>query len=159
VIPYGYNGQWGYYTDFETGLALCTHRYYDPHNGRWVTRDPIGYEGGVNLYGYVGGNPVVRNDSSGLLIGTLAVGAILAIATGAAANCVLNALNKADKIHETNDKLAHCYMACKTAGCLGGGLCQTYLVPQIMSNSLWEDDPNDVKVVFSPKTEPPELIG
>jgi len=39
--PYGYDGQWGYYTDSETGLALCTYRYYDPSNGRWLTRDPI----------------------------------------------------------------------------------------------------------------------
>ncbi len=66
MIPYGYNGQWGYYTDFETGLALCTHRYYDPHNGRWLTRDPIGYDGGVNLYGYVGGNPVGWVDPEGI---------------------------------------------------------------------------------------------
>jgi RHS repeat-associated protein len=64
--PVGYCGQWGYYTDSETGLALCTYRYYDPTNGRWVTRDPIGYVGGVNLYGYVSGNPVNRGDPSGL---------------------------------------------------------------------------------------------
>jgi len=44
--PVGYNGQWGYYTDAETGLVLCAYRYYDPANGRWVTRDPIGYAGG-----------------------------------------------------------------------------------------------------------------
>ncbi len=28
--PYRYGGQWGYYTDGETGLCLLTHRYYDP---------------------------------------------------------------------------------------------------------------------------------
>jgi RHS repeat-associated protein len=64
--PYGYNGQWGYYTDSETGLILCTHRYYDPANGRWVTRDPIGYAGGVNQYGYVMGNPIGGVDPVGL---------------------------------------------------------------------------------------------
>ncbi|MDQ2730454.1 MAG: RHS repeat-associated core domain-containing protein, partial [Armatimonadota bacterium] len=53
--PWGYNAQAGYYTDAETGLILCTHRYYDPTQGR---RDPIGYAGGVNLYGYVGNGPV-----------------------------------------------------------------------------------------------------
>ncbi|MEM5768882.1 MAG: RHS repeat-associated core domain-containing protein [Bacillota bacterium] len=57
--------QWGYYTDTETGLILCTHRYYDPANGRWLTRDPIGYDGGVNLYGYVGGDPVNQVDPEG----------------------------------------------------------------------------------------------
>jgi hypothetical protein len=33
--PYGYKGQWGYYTDGETGLLLLTHRYLDPATGRF----------------------------------------------------------------------------------------------------------------------------
>jgi RHS repeat-associated protein len=53
--PYGYKGQYGYYTDHETGLILCTHRYYDPTVGRWLTRDKLGYEGGIDLYEYCGG--------------------------------------------------------------------------------------------------------
>ena len=65
--PYGYNAQTGYYRDMETGLMLCTFRYYDPAAGRWVTRDPIGYGGGVNLYGYCGNGPVGRIDPSGKL--------------------------------------------------------------------------------------------
>ena len=44
---------------------LLTHRYYDPNTGRFVTRDPIGYKGGINLYGFVGNNPVNRSDPSG----------------------------------------------------------------------------------------------
>jgi RHS repeat-associated protein len=50
--PWGFRAQWGYYTDNETGLILCTFRYYDPATGRFLNRDPIGYGGGVNLYGY-----------------------------------------------------------------------------------------------------------
>src|SRR6185312_8126240 len=34
--PWGYNAQSGYFTDAETGLILCTHRYYDPAAGRWL---------------------------------------------------------------------------------------------------------------------------
>ena len=64
--PFGYNGQWGYYTDVETGLILCTYRYYDPNTGRFLTRDPIGYNGGINLYSYVGNNPISRIDPVGL---------------------------------------------------------------------------------------------
>ena len=64
--PYGYGGMWGYYTDVETGLILCTYRYYDPQNGRWLTRDPLGYLGGVNLYAYVNNNPENRADPEGL---------------------------------------------------------------------------------------------
>ncbi|MBC7809141.1 MAG: hypothetical protein H7145_23650, partial [Akkermansiaceae bacterium] len=32
----GYGAQLGYYADAETGLYLCTHRYYDPQNARWL---------------------------------------------------------------------------------------------------------------------------
>jgi RHS repeat-associated protein len=64
--PYGYKGQWGYYTDTETGFLLLTHRYLDPAVGRFWTRDPIGLEGGANLYAYVGNGVVVRTDASGL---------------------------------------------------------------------------------------------
>ena len=40
-------------------------RYYSPILGRWLTRDPIGYQGGINLYGYVGGGPVGKADARG----------------------------------------------------------------------------------------------
>lgn len=49
--PFGYNARWGYQLDRETGLYLRGQRYYDPYTGRSVTRDPIGYAGGINLYG------------------------------------------------------------------------------------------------------------
>jgi len=61
----GFGGQFGYYTDVETGLLCLTHRYYDPGTGKFVNRDPIGYAGGENLYGFAGGNPVNESDPSG----------------------------------------------------------------------------------------------
>jgi RHS repeat-associated protein len=51
-------GQWGNYTDPETGLLCLGQRYYDPGTGRFLNRDPIGYAGGINLYGYAGDNPI-----------------------------------------------------------------------------------------------------
>ena len=63
--PFGYNAQWGYYLDRETGLYLCQHRLYDPANGRWLNRDPIGYSGGTNLYGYCAAGPTVGFDANG----------------------------------------------------------------------------------------------
>ncbi len=48
-----------------TGLLLLTYRYLDPVTGRFLTRDPIGMEGGVNLYAYVGNGVVIRRDPSG----------------------------------------------------------------------------------------------
>ena len=65
--PWGFGGQWGYQTDNETGLVLCTNRYYDPQQGRFLTRDPMGYGGGVNLYSYTQNNPVNYVDPSGYI--------------------------------------------------------------------------------------------
>ncbi|MCA1568612.1 MAG: RHS repeat-associated core domain-containing protein [Acidobacteria bacterium] len=64
--PFGYKARWGYYTDTETGLLLLTHRYYDPGTGRFLTRDPIGYAGGINLYAYTQNNPINGIDPLGL---------------------------------------------------------------------------------------------
>lgn len=53
--------------DSESGLQLNRHRYYASHLGRWLTRDPIGYEGSSkNLYQYIGGRVNDRVDPSGL---------------------------------------------------------------------------------------------
>lgn len=42
------------------------HRYYDPNVGRYLTPDPIGLAGGINLYPYALNNPVNEIDPLGL---------------------------------------------------------------------------------------------
>jgi len=74
--PWGFGAQAGYYTDLETGLLLLTHRFYDPATGRFLTRDPLGYGGGINLYGYCQNDPVNRIDPRGLWSVTISVGVI-----------------------------------------------------------------------------------
>jgi RHS repeat-associated protein len=52
--------------DAETGLYYYRNRYYSADLGRFVSRDPIGYEGGdVNVYRYIGSNPSIRTDPEG----------------------------------------------------------------------------------------------
>ena len=62
--PYAFTGR---EYDTETGMYFYRARYYNPQVGRFVTKDPIGFAGGdVNLYGYVGGNPVNFVDPAGI---------------------------------------------------------------------------------------------
>jgi RHS repeat-associated protein len=48
-----------------SGLVYYLYRFYDPQNGRWLNHDPLGEEGGVNLYGFVGNDPINYVDSDG----------------------------------------------------------------------------------------------
>ena len=51
--------------DKATGLQNNGARWYDAITGRWLSQDPIGYRGGVNLYEYVGDSPITRSDPTG----------------------------------------------------------------------------------------------
>ena len=65
--PFRYGGEFGYYTDpsATTGTILCGARWYYPSIGRWLSRDPIGYKGGPNLYEYCHVDPVDWIDPHG----------------------------------------------------------------------------------------------
>ncbi|MCG8524766.1 MAG: RHS repeat-associated core domain-containing protein, partial [Opitutales bacterium] len=54
------------YVDAETRLYYYGYRFYDPEVGRWISRDPIGEMGGLNLYGFVRNGPIDMIDFFGL---------------------------------------------------------------------------------------------
>ncbi len=80
---YQYAGGWGYETGGfgdDPGLLVLEgapgtapiilqhvgHRWYDPSTGRFIQRDPIGIQGGLNVYLYAEANPLTRVDPEGL---------------------------------------------------------------------------------------------
>jgi RHS repeat-associated protein len=60
---YGYTGR---ERDSLTGLQYNRARWYDAQLGRFISEDPIGLAGGINFFAYVGNNPVLYRDPSGL---------------------------------------------------------------------------------------------
>jgi RHS repeat-associated protein len=54
------------YTDDESDFLYYGHRYYNPSTGRWLSSDPIGEKGGINLYVFVENDPKTAYDFLGL---------------------------------------------------------------------------------------------
>jgi RHS repeat-associated protein len=52
----------------EIGLYYYKNRFYSSGLGRFLQTDPIGYGDGLNMYGYVGGDPVNFTDPTGLAV-------------------------------------------------------------------------------------------
>lgn len=54
-----------------TGLYYYRSRYYSPRLQRFLSEDPVGFEGGINVYAYVGNQPLRYTDSSGHFVDIL----------------------------------------------------------------------------------------
>lgn len=64
ICPFGFSTK---YRDEESGDLYYGHRNYRPSWGRWLNRDPIEEEGGINLYGMVGNDAVNQTDYLGMV--------------------------------------------------------------------------------------------
>jgi RHS repeat-associated protein len=62
ACPFRWQTKW---YDPETQLCYFGHRYYTPRTARWLSRDPMGEDGGFNLYAYCGNDPVNKHDPLG----------------------------------------------------------------------------------------------
>jgi RHS repeat-associated protein len=63
--PFKFVGQYGVMTE-PNGFYYMRARYYDPEVGRFISEDPSGFDGGINLFIYALNNPITLYDPNGL---------------------------------------------------------------------------------------------
>lgn len=104
-----------------TGVYFYRARYFDPVLKRFVSEDPIGVDGGVNLYAYVDGNPISFVDPEGklpILLPAIIVGGAAALLLKAIKDCI----ELCGKTCPTGDGNTSTLTKCKfdCAGAFGG---------------------------------------
>ncbi|NLN78303.1 MAG: hypothetical protein GX141_05250 [Armatimonadetes bacterium] len=124
--PYQYVGQLGYYTHYREpnfGLPQLGVRFYDSEVGRFGQAGPA--QNGINWYEYVACKPVVSTDPSGLQIESPGYPYAKLLKRPKPVKiewhpiaCINAAMREADNIRVKDDKLAHCFAACRAMRCL-----------------------------------------
>ena len=69
------------YQDEETGIVMYPARPYNPFTGRWLSKDPVEEQGGLNLYTFCNNNTINKVDFIGLQANTCAVASIQLLGT------------------------------------------------------------------------------
>ena len=123
----------GQYFDSETALHYNYFRDYDPALGRYVQSDPIGLDGGLNTFAYVGGNPVNNVDLRGQQ--TLD-DRLNCLASPRRCGRVLDCADKAEQEtlakfnrqghNDISDAFRHCYLSCCMTRRIGARNAQTW---------------------------------
>lgn len=83
--PFKYAGQVGIFAEADN-LYYMRARYYDSETGRFISEDPAGFGGGINLFVYAGGNPLVYLDPNGQ--NPVLIGAVIGGVAGGFSACL-----------------------------------------------------------------------
>lgn len=109
--------------DSETSLYFLRARYFDQSAGRFLSEDPIKFDGGVNFYRYVGNDPVDSTDPYGL---------------------VQLCCRVARSVYWAGIKACHCFLKLSDGGTLGGYFkFSTYLLLEKRPNENDDLHPKD----------------
>ena len=123
----------GQYFDEETGLHYNRFRYYSPHLGRYISRDPLRHASGLNLYAYVLNDPVNAADPLGLgfwssvakgcaIVAAVAVGVAVTVALAPVAIAAVAALGASAAVAAAVGTGAAIIAGGVAGGAVGGGL-------------------------------------
>ena len=123
-------GYAGMFYHARSGLYLTHYRAYDPRLGRWLSRDPIWESGGINLYGYVGGDPVGWVDPLGLYPGEDII-EFFPDAIGADIDFAQNYVNMRQANTIGADKYFHCKANCEAASRGPGGTLESLILSEL----------------------------
>ena len=97
--------------------------YYNPETGRFLSEDPIGFDGGdANLYRYVGNNSVNFRDPLGTLSPASGLLCKLALQAGAAIDFAIIINKLLRKIEKLQNKLKQKSLESKKKECTSGGI-------------------------------------
>ena len=149
-----------------TGDYYFGHRYYNPNLQRWLNRDPLGEAGGINLYDYVGNNPVNWVDSNGHIALVEVLGGVAILSYEKYKGDLINAqdgANKIDKIlsdpmnGDPNAAGPDHWKACAIVG--ADAVKASSLIPGTSVNPYFESDASPLPDETQESLETAEKLG
>jgi len=102
-VPFKYTGR---RLDPETGLYYYRARYYSAALGRFLQTDPVGYGDDMNMYAYVGGDPVNMVDPTGAFWGAVSKGVKILVKGGDVAATFAGAMEDLDTLSSVDASFA-----------------------------------------------------